>query len=509
MTSLREEYSKYKNNKNKMINEAAVQWVLENVILLNETFNREALQRLQSSITKFDSIFSPFAAKIPEVKKSLDDAIELMNRITMGEKITKKDGRLKLSDDEKEAIKEPATYMVKYMSVLYNNLSRFFNKDMKVLLDFPLFKKAAENPSTPLKDLADQERMRKALLHALEPSVEAKAILERMYKSMELPTLNYEKIADELLNLSIEELRELTQVDRVPLVASIEKSNKNKQQTTEEAKSTNPKAISESLEEEEEEHQILKEFGEIDQNQIDNVVKGIQRIQGIIRGFPELQELNQALDELRSQAMATIAKGGILSGRKAQTIAATANMVYAFFDKIGELWPKIKPLIPDDRPLTEEEIDNIETLLIRAQGGIMSKIGNWFKTRGIPNLQPTQIAKEIMSVVRLGQENPATKQNPQVAIKAAESLSNFFERLANLKLAPVVSSDGEPITPGKSSATPTIGTQIGIGPEKIDPQYKDVAEKMAQMVGTTTDNEQFIKQFNSLIKGGWKIIPPR
>lgn len=540
MVTLREEYSKHKAQKNKAVNEAAVGWVLENVVLLNETFNREALQRLQQSILKFDSTFAPFASKVPEVKKSLDDAVELMNRITMGEKITRNDTRLKLSEEEKESIKEPATFMVKYMSILYNNLSRFFNKDMRALLDFPVFRKAAENPETPLRDLVESDRMKKAILHALVPSPEVQAILKRMYRSMELPNLDYGQIAEELLNLSINDFKSLMHVDKVPLVAS-----EPKVQATEVATGTNPKAPTspqvQSAEGDddfvlnEQEQELLKEIGEIDVNQLNTVVKGIQKVQGIIKGFPELQKLNQDLEGLRAQALSTITQGGLRAGAKSKSIAATANMVYSFFDKIGDLWPKIKPLIPEDRPLAEEELNNIQTFLIRAQGGIMAKIGNWFKTRALPGLAPTQIATEIMDVVRAGQ------QDPESAMQATESLGNLFQRLSTLKLPPSVSPQGQPVTPGIATSTNAQGpagaqgsgettpasqsttgaasqasqpaatgnrTLAGTGPQKIDPAQLPVAQKLASTLGQDVNNDTFVQQFNTLIKSGWKLTPP-
>lgn len=481
MATLREEYSKHRADKGKAVNEAAIQWVLENVLLLNETFNREALQRLQGSISKFDSTFAPFAAKVPEVKKSLDEAEELMNRITMGEKVTRSDGRLRLTDEEKESIKEPATYMVKYLSLMYNNLSRFFNRDMKALMEFPIFRKALANPQTPLRDLAEADRMKKALLHALVPNSETTAILQRMYRSMDLPSLDYKQIADELLNLSASDFQQLMQVDKVPLVVSADKSTASMSPVQaspvapamEAATSTNPKVQSGDEILSEEEENLLKEIGEIDPNQLSTVVKGIQRVQGIVKGMPELANLNRDLESLRAQALTTVSKGGMMAGKKAQTIAATANMVYGFFDKLGELWPKLQPLIPTDRPLAEEELANIQQFMTRAQGGIMAKIGNWFQTRALPGLAPTQIAQEIMSVVAAGQQDPAK------AIQATQSLSNLFQRLNQLKLPPATNPQGQPVVPGQTTPQAPQGAAGATGAAASAP-----ASQSTQAAGT-------------------------
>jgi len=544
MLTLREEYSRQKAEKNKAINEAAVQWVLENVLLLNETFNREALQRLQGSIMKFDSTFAPFASKVPEVKKSLDDAVELMNRITMGEKVTRSDGRLRLTDEEKESIKEPATYMVKYLSVMYNNLSRFFNKDMKVMLEFPIFRKAMENPTTPLKDLAEANRLKKAILHALVPSPESQAILQRMYRSMDLPSLNYRQIADELLNLSVSDFRKLTQVEKVPLVVSAEKSTSPVPEASvpamEAATSPNPKELDEDIVLTEQEQQLLKEIGEVDEKQLNTVIQGIKKIQGIVTGVPELSNLNTQLQNLQSQALATVTKGGALSGMKGKMIAATANMVYSFFDRLGDLYPKIEPLLPTDRAMTDEELTNLQTFMTRAQGGIMAKIGNWFKARSLPGLAPTEIAAEIINVVKAGQNDPA------MALKATESLSNLFKRLGTLKLPPATTPQGQPIaagTPAAQAAQGTAGAQGAAGAAPAgqttapgqaqgsqaappggarqqtlagtgapapgaatDPTA--LAAQMAPIMGLQPNDPNVVAQVKKLVDAGWKITPP-
>lgn len=522
MVSLREEFGKHKLEKQKAINEAAISWVLENVILLNETFNREALQRLQGSISKFDSTFKPFASRVPELKQSLDDAIEIMNKITMGEKIVKKGGKIRLTDEEKDSIKEPATYMVKYLSLLYNNLSKFFNKDMKALVEFPIFQKAKENPQTPLKDLAESDRMKKAILHALIPSSDTSAILKRMYKTMELPTLNYGKIADELLNLSLSDFLKLTEVDKVPLVVTTDASDSKVE--SQGVKGAEDDVLTE------EEQAVLKEIGEIDTAQLANIVKSLQKIQSVVRTVPELENLGQALDSLRAQAQANIAKGGVLSGVKGRTIAATANMVYTYFEKIGKLWPQLKTLFDtaSGRQMSEEEISNVQMILTKAQGGLMAKIGNWWKTRALPGLAPSQIAEEIMNVVRAGQENK------EETIAAMDSLSALFERLNALKLAPATTPQGQPLNPANASAGQTPGTAGSTGPAAAAPSAQTTSqdaakapqatgqqtaavgnadpEQLAGLMGQTIgtgSNPQFVEQVKKLVDAGWQITPPR
>lgn len=517
MVTLREEYSKHKVEKNEALNEAAIGWVMDNVLVLNESFNRDSLQRLQQSISKFDSTFAPYAARVPEIRACLDGAVDLMNSLTMGKNVTKKDRRLQLAKEEKEALKDPATYAVKYMSILYNTLSRFFNKDMRVVLGFPIFKVAVENPQTPLMDLADKDKMKAVLMHAMVPSREIQPILHRMYRSMDLPSIDYGKIADELLTLSVNDFHDLMQIDKVPLVVSPERE-------AEVATSPNPKDLEEEL---------LTEIGEVNPEQLKKITQGITRIMGITKVVPELRNMNRALQDLQSKALATATNGGMTGGINSKMIVGTANMVYSFFDKLGELWPQIQPLIPADRNMTEAELSDFENFLKKSQGGIMAKAVNWFKGfTALPGLTPTEISTEIMNVVRAGQADP-TK-----AIKANESLSNLFMALNSLKLPPAMSPQGSPVVPQASTpagSQPASGASASAGPgtavpaapagsaaasqsnaqgrqtipgqAPTAPDPKTLATSMASVMGVPL-SPTLEQQVGKLIGAGWKITPP-
>lgn len=522
MVSLREEYKKSKLLKEKAILEAGTQWVVDNVLLLNETFNRDSLQKLQSAIVKFDSIFAPFGAKVPEVQKSLEDAVNLLNRITMGEKITKKDGALRLTKDEKEAIKDPATYTVKYLSILYNNLSRFFKKDMPVLLQLPLFNKAKENPQTPLADLADSKQMKIAIMHALPPGSDIHMLLKRMYRSMDLPTLNYAIIAEQLLALTYDDFMSLMQVGKVPLVVSV-----NSQAETQPSVATEeavPEAQTAGGFLTEEDEQILKEIGEINQQQIETIINGIVKIQNIIRNVPEMADTAQKLEKLRSEVAASVLTGGELNTQKAKMLAASANAAYNYFSTLGKLWPTIEKIIPTDRPLSDEELTQIETFMKRAQGGMIAKITNWFKSKLVPGLNPSEIATDIMNVVRQGQQS----QNP---IQGTQSLANLFQRLKNLNLPPAMSPAGQPQNPQSQSATPAQGTAGSQVPGTAAPatqsttaaaakqpqatgqtpppeDAKTLAAELGNSIGINGNNPEFVAQVEKLLATGWKIVRP-
>jgi hypothetical protein len=534
MTTLRNEYKKYKQQKSTSIQEAAISWVMENVVLLDENFNRDSLQRLQTSITKFDKIFAPHAAKVPAVKCSLDDAVEILNRITMGEKITKKDGRLKLSEEEEASLQDPATYMVKYMSLLYNNLSRFFNKDMIVLVQLPIFRLARENPTIPLKDLADANRMRAAILNAIAPNAEMNNILRRMYRAMDLPNLDYQTIADEMLNLTINDFEEMTKVDKVPLVVSPPATDAPKMDAPEmeAATCTNPKVQGGDDVLTEEEEALLKEIGEVNPEQLKQVADGIKRIQEIVAALPELEDLSQALNQLMSQALAATGGTANLTAPGMKQIAATANTVYDYFQTLAKLAPQIEQLVPQNREPTEADLKAIEGILKKSQGGVMNKISNWWKgVRVDPRLTPTSIAAGIMAVNR---SNPGA---------AGQSLRNFFGKLQSMNL-PVINpaaatpAAGSTQSQGTAGSVPSAqagttsgaqapgqaqqtasntqqpqaqqnqtlrGTGPATGAQQVSPE---VVKQMAKDMGLPENDPNVAAQVNALVQKGWKITPP-
>jgi len=542
MKTLREEYNKHKQEKAKNLQEASISWLMENAIILNEGFNRESLQRLQASISKFETSFAPFAAMLPHIRASLDEAIELLNRITMGDKITRKDGRIRVTKDEAESLQDPASYMVKYTSLLYNNLSRFFNKDLKILLELPIFKMARENPDTPIKNLTDAPKIERAIHNALEPSPELNTLLKRMYRSMELPDLKYSIISDQMLNLTASQLMQLTNIEKVPLVVTPNGS-------MEEATSTNPKAQTddksgggdEYILTEEEGQALLKEIGEVNPDQIKKIADALTKVQSVIKTFPELQATNQALENLRKQALAAVSNND-WGGAKGAFIAAQANMVYSYFDKLGELWPKIKPFF-DDGLVSDEELKQLENLINRSQGGMVQKIANFFKSRPVPALSPPNLTSQIIQTLKKGQMSG----NPQT-INA--QMQDFVSRLAQLKLPPVMTPQGQPVqapqasSPNstQSSATSTAGTpskttgqpqpsgspqasqatgqqtsqnqpqnqqQNQQGNQAMNPvEVPQIIQQMAKAMGVDGESPMFLSQMDKLIQAGWKIVPP-
>jgi len=74
MSQLRKEYSKSKQKKEKIVSEAALKWLAENVIVINEALDRKSVKRLINSIQKFEDVFGPFADKVPSIQAHLDSA---------------------------------------------------------------------------------------------------------------------------------------------------------------------------------------------------------------------------------------------------------------------------------------------------------------------------------------------------------------------------------------------------------------------------------------------------
>ena len=68
MSQIRKEYSEYKHFKEDIFKEAAEAWTEENVILINERLNRNAIYRLNSAIQRFDNKFGPYKDKLPAIE---------------------------------------------------------------------------------------------------------------------------------------------------------------------------------------------------------------------------------------------------------------------------------------------------------------------------------------------------------------------------------------------------------------------------------------------------------
>lgn len=210
MSSLRQEYTKSKTRKTKIVSEAAVSWLSNNIILINEKIDRTTVSRLIDSIQKFEDTFGKFADRLPTIDRYLSAAEQGLQQVITGK-----------ANDRK------ASAMLKKLTILYFTFSDFFSRDLPVLLRARMFDAAKEQPDVRLDMLRnrngaehDPYLVRDALSNALTPTKDEKKLLSKIYRSALLPRLNASEIAAELMALTFNELQELTQVGRIPMVAT-------------------------------------------------------------------------------------------------------------------------------------------------------------------------------------------------------------------------------------------------------------------------------------------------
>ena len=214
MSKLREEYRKEQKLKTEIVGNAAISWVENNVVLINEKINRNAVNRLINSIQKFESAFGPYKSRIPAIASILDGAEENLQNVITG-----------------RAGDQRAADMLEYLSYVYNAFSTFFSKDLPILLKTKTFKVPRENKNVRLDSISDPDNqfkaeiVQKAFAHGIKPTKNELKLIGKILKSKNMPKLNAEQIAKELLSLSYTDLEGLTEVGKVPLVATPSDSN--------------------------------------------------------------------------------------------------------------------------------------------------------------------------------------------------------------------------------------------------------------------------------------------
>lgn len=214
MSQLRKEYKEFKQIQQENFMEAAELWTDNNVILINERLNRNAIYRLNTAIQRFDNKFGKYRDQLPAIAEILDKAENGLHLVING-KIGSRS----------------TAQMLQRMSIIYNILSDFFGGDLAALLKTPAFRIAHEQPDEKIDKIVDRghnvKAIRRNLAAALKPSDEERTIFRRAYKSFEMPNLDWNMAAKQLCCLSCNELKDLTGVERVPMVV-VDKSEEEK-----------------------------------------------------------------------------------------------------------------------------------------------------------------------------------------------------------------------------------------------------------------------------------------
>lgn len=207
MSQLRKEYKEFKQFQEDIFMEAAEAWTEENVILINERLNRNAIYRLNSTIERFDNKFGPYKDKLPAIADILNNAENGLHLV-----ITGKVGS------------RTTAQMLQRMSIMYNILSNFFSGDLGALLKTPAFRVAHEQADEKIDKIVDRghdvKAIRRTLASALKPNDQERMLFRRAYKSFDMPSLDWNMAAKQLCCLTCNELQDLAGIEKVPMVVS-------------------------------------------------------------------------------------------------------------------------------------------------------------------------------------------------------------------------------------------------------------------------------------------------
>jgi hypothetical protein len=401
--SLRQEYNNTKSRQNEIISDSALKWLAENIVLINEKIDRKTVGRLIKSIQKFEDTFGPYKDKLPTIAQHLDAAEHGLQLVITGKSSSRKTSNL-----------------LKQLSYLYSTFGDFFSRDLPVLLKTPLLKKARENaPDTPLSDLNGKAAavnikvIEDIFANALKPSKEEAALLGKIYRSTPLPRLNVRAIAKQMTSLSYDDLEELTNVGKIPRVATAEEEEEG---VPEIPGPEEVPPVGESVSQEqdllvEQDEKLLKEAVLIMEANVQELVPRINAIKGAIAQIPALKALSGPIENLQSKVAEVIADGDVQSYLKQVTqgsgslkdlfsspkgkILSQANMFIETINSIAKLWPEISPFL-DKQQVNATDINSAKKQINKAiTGGVLGKITSVFKTQPFEGLSPDNIVNAL------------------------------------------------------------------------------------------------------------------
>lgn len=417
MSDLRKELEEKKLAEQRMIAEAAESWVQDNIVLISEKLNRNAVNKLTNSILKFDEKFGPYKSKLPEVQEIIDNAETGLQLVVTG----------KTSESR-------ATDMLRKLSMIYTMLSEFFSSDLPALLRTPLFRAAKENPEMRLDSITapghNPKAISAAFSTALRPSKDELKMLGRVYKNIAMPNLKAESIAKQLLTMTFAELSDIAQMDKVPMVAVEKDSEPEASAVTDSAPLTEEEVIDEQK----------------NQDSIAQVAEMLGQLTTLFNSVPELKAspLNNAVINLRKEAQKAIS-GGRLGAIMSQGLGAVfrnpegkvlaqGQMAIELFKKLGQAWPKLAPLFSDDQFTAEEQESMTKILQKELDGGLLSQIKNVFKVPPFPGLSSADVINVVRNIAAQNAQTKATGTavgtvQEGVLHEDLQDLESFFTKL--------------------------------------------------------------------------------
>lgn len=424
-SKLREEYKKSKQQKDKMVTEAAKAWVVNNVILINEQINRRTVERLIKSISKFDEVFGPYKQKLPALASLLDAAEEGLERVVTGR-----------ANDKK------ASDQLQRLNFLHSSFSRFFNKDLPVLLNSPLFAAAKENPMARLDVLQPKgfvkhnpALIRDAFKHALEPSGEDLKLIRKIYRK-KVPLIDALALSNQMLQLSYNELEDLTKMGKVEMVAIPEQP---------EEMTTSP--VGESVDRTQKKNIILESHAvllEINKQNMEKLVNIIDQLDDSFN-VAGLEKINQSLKSLISKARKELASNTWLQGKSAKQLLGFYNLM----DNLNQQWPDIQKLFADGQLDVNDEIDLKKLLQSATQDSVFQRLAKATKlqTPHAPGLDPNSLVSALVDAA--GREG------------GIQAVSQVFQKSQGM---PTSTTEGEPKLGGQTQTTGKTQAPGGTAP---------------------------------------------
>jgi hypothetical protein len=434
MSQLRKEYKEFKQFQEDIFKEAAELWTEDNVILINERLNRNAIYRLNSTIERFDNKFGPYKDKLPAIADILNNAENGLHLV-----ITGKVGS------------RTTAQMLQRMSIMYNILSNFFSGDLGALLKTPAFRIAHEQADEKLDKIVDRghdvKAIRRTLASALKPNDQERLLFRRAYKSFDMPTLDWNMAAKQLCCLSVNELQDLAGIERVPMVVidePHEDTNTSGETGLDERTASNTAAavagtvvgggvaaavgggIAAGK-------ALAGRFKGPTPQDIAEMNKYFKRIETTIPDGEETAKLKNGLKTL--EANIKKAEGGAkFAGwnplrNPTQRAISQGKQIIDIFEKLGQAWTAARGKYKD--PLEDDDIANIEKMLLTQVNSVGQKLGRLFKT----NLPSGLTAKDIVNALVSLAKKPTTEPGAREPATVNENyLDQIFSQMPNKKM---------------------------------------------------------------------------
>lgn len=480
MSNLRKEYTERKLDKQKQIEEAALSWLKENVVFVNESIDPKTINLLVNKISRFEKTFGKHKEKIPALTDKLQDAENELQAYLTGS----------LSDNK-------ASELLEKLGYLYNSISTFLNQSLKVLLKTPLFKGAKENPEVKLNVLDvpgnNAAIIRDAFVNALKPSVEDALLLKKLYRGKRVPLLDAKLIASQLLNLSYHELEELTGVEKIPMVSA-----------TPEPQPTPP--VPEIVAEQKE---LLQEVD----TELLNKVKTYSKALNVLKKSPNLKlmpVLSKTIDDLEVKVNNVLSSGGSATLDKIKSMwggdmDSQLRKLTTYLKSLSQVWDVVKEKFGIDLNNSQETLGSFDPTI----SPMVSKI---LKDKNLARdfVEQTPANIEMFSTLLndyFAEMNKVPAQNTPAAPASAPQAA--AEQPKAEQPAPAQQSTPAPAPEAQPQATAPAPAPETKAPESAPVEYDSagLADEVALAMRLPDKSaQQLAKQFDKMKKLGYKVV---